>query len=54
MKKTLGRTDPVRAVSFSLWFRVITPAMLAAIFANVERHIRLCLQAEGNEFQSVL
>jgi 2-phosphoglycerate kinase len=32
----------------------ISPAMLAAAFANMERRVGLCLQAEGNQFQRFL
>jgi hypothetical protein len=38
---------PVRTISFSL---KTLPAMLAATFANSERLVGLCLQAEGNQF----
>jgi hypothetical protein len=35
-------------------FVAILPPMLAAAFANMERHVGLCLEAEGNKIQHLL
>jgi hypothetical protein len=41
----------VRAISA---FPTTPSAMLAALFAGVERHVNLCLQAQGNQYQHLL
>jgi hypothetical protein len=33
---------------------VVPPAMLPAIFADMERRVGVCLRAEGKQFQHVL
>jgi hypothetical protein len=45
---------PARQVRAISAFPTTPSAMLAASFANVERHINLCLQAQGNQYHHLL
>jgi hypothetical protein len=40
----------------NIWreIQVVTPEVLAATFRNMQRHVQLCIDAQGGHFQHLL